>query len=105
MFSIYYLSFIIKLGSYDKSIRIWDAQTGSCLQTLNGHNSYVLSVAFSPDGAKIASGKERAEIDDKIDDYDDDDALMIMLNTLTRFRRKFVCRKDRSFPTLSLLFY
>ena len=29
---------------------------GECLQTLEGHSSYVNSVSFSPDGTKVASG-------------------------------------------------
>ncbi|KAI2791708.1 Vegetative incompatibility protein HET-E-1 [Penicillium oxalicum] len=34
----------------------WDAHTGACLQTLEGHDSYVNSVVFSPDGSRVASG-------------------------------------------------
>ena len=33
-----------------------NAATGAALQTLEGHTSYVNSVAFSPDGKQIASG-------------------------------------------------
>ena len=29
------------------SIKIWDAETGDCLKTLNGHTNLVLSVCFS----------------------------------------------------------
>ena len=43
-------------GSMDKTIKIWDANTGQCLKTLNGHSHYVNSVAYSPDGTKIISG-------------------------------------------------
>ena len=43
-------------GSGDKTIKIWDANTGECLQTLVGHIEPVWSVAFSPDGTKIISG-------------------------------------------------
>ena len=43
-------------GSYDETIKIWDANTGKCLKTLEGHLSFVESVAFSPDGTKIISG-------------------------------------------------
>lgn len=37
-------------------IRIWDTNTGSPLLTLEGHKAYITSVAFCPDGTKIASG-------------------------------------------------
>ncbi|KAK3946786.1 hypothetical protein QBC32DRAFT_329042 [Pseudoneurospora amorphoporcata] len=42
-------------GSWDKTIKIWDPASGSCLQTLEGHSGYVSSVAFSPDGQRLAS--------------------------------------------------
>jgi hypothetical protein len=35
---------------------VWDASSGQPLLTLKGHLSYVLSVAFSPDGRRIATG-------------------------------------------------
>jgi WD40 repeat protein len=37
-------------GSFDGTVRLWDAATGKALQTLEGHSSSVNSVAFSPDG-------------------------------------------------------
>ena len=43
-------------GSRDKTLRIWDAVTGECEQTLEGHGNWVTSVQFSPDGLKLASG-------------------------------------------------
>ena len=43
-------------GSYDNTIKIWDANTGQCLKTLEGHSDDVISVAYSPDGKKIVSG-------------------------------------------------
>ncbi|MEE0993008.1 MAG: hypothetical protein UH542_08515 [Bacteroidales bacterium] len=45
-------------GSYDNTIKIWDANTGECLKTLEGHSLVVISVAFSPDGTKIVSGSD-----------------------------------------------
>jgi WD40 repeat protein len=39
--------------SQDRTVKIWDAGSGACLQTLKGHSS-VQSVAFSPDGKHIA---------------------------------------------------
>ena len=43
-------------GSYDCSIRIWDANNGKALKTYTGHGGIVRSVVYSPDGRKIASG-------------------------------------------------
>ncbi len=44
------------LRRYDKTIKIWDASTGSELMTLYGHDASIWSVAFSPDGSQIVSG-------------------------------------------------
>ena len=43
-------------GSTDKTVRIWDAVTGECEQTLEGHSLEVTSASFSPDGLKVVSG-------------------------------------------------
>ncbi|PPQ90302.1 hypothetical protein CVT25_013271 [Psilocybe cyanescens] len=44
-------------GSYDNTVRLWDAETGELVQPpLEGHENSVLSVAFSPDGKLIVSG-------------------------------------------------
>lgn len=45
----------------DASIRIWNVETGKCVQVLaGGHKSTVASLAFSPDGKFLASsGKDR----------------------------------------------
>ena len=45
-------------GSADKTVKVWDAQTGQETLTLKGHSSDVYSVAFSPDGKRIVSGSE-----------------------------------------------
>jgi WD40 repeat protein len=46
----------IASGSIDKTVRLWDAETGGELGCLRGHEDWVLSVAFSPDSRRIASG-------------------------------------------------
>ncbi|RDW58771.1 hypothetical protein BP6252_13247 [Coleophoma cylindrospora] len=43
-------------GSFDRTVRLWDAVTGTPLQTLRDHTSRVNSVAFSPDGKQVVSG-------------------------------------------------
>ena len=43
-------------GSWDRTVRLWDAVTGAALQTLKGHSGSVSSVAFSPDGKQVVSG-------------------------------------------------
>jgi WD40 repeat protein len=43
-------------GSFDKTVKIWDAATGACVQTLEGHGGRVSSVAFSADDRRLASG-------------------------------------------------
>jgi len=43
-------------GSQDKTVKVWDAQTGQETLTLKGHSDLVTSVSFSPDGKRIVSG-------------------------------------------------
>jgi len=43
-------------GSADKTVRVWDAESGVELRCLRGHQSSIESVAVSPDGHYIASG-------------------------------------------------
>ena len=47
---------ILASGSWDKTIRLWDVNTGRHLQTLAGHTDRVYSVVFSSDGRTLASG-------------------------------------------------
>jgi WD40 repeat protein len=43
-------------GTWDGTVRVWDAASGAELACLSGHESAVSSVAFSPDGKRIVSG-------------------------------------------------
>jgi len=52
----------IASGSFDKTVKVWDAETGAELMTLRGHEKRVDPVSFSPDGTKIASGSQDTTI-------------------------------------------
>lgn len=43
-------------GSDDRTVRVWDTQTGENIKALEGHTAAVSSVAFSPDSLFIVSG-------------------------------------------------
>ncbi|EME14510.1 WD40 repeat domain-containing protein [Rhodococcus triatomae] len=48
---------IVATASYDRTVRLWDPVSGRQVGVpLTGHTSWVTSVAFSPDGALLASG-------------------------------------------------
>lgn len=50
---------ILASCSCDKSVRLWDVETGRAIDTLMlEHANYLICVAFSPDGLCIASGEE-----------------------------------------------
>ncbi|RMG41208.1 MAG: hypothetical protein D6725_01895 [Planctomycetota bacterium] len=46
----------IVTGSFDNTVRLWDARTLAPVRTMSGHTKLVLCVAVSPDGRWIASG-------------------------------------------------
>jgi WD40 repeat protein len=47
----------IVAGLRDKNcLQVFDANSGHCVATLNGHEGFVYSVSFSRDGTRIASG-------------------------------------------------
>ena len=37
-------------------IRLWNTRTGERTKILNGHREWISAIAFSPDGATLASG-------------------------------------------------
>ena len=46
-------------GSDDRSVRLWDTETGALRQAMGGNPDTVWSVSFSPDGRLLASAAER----------------------------------------------
>jgi WD40 repeat protein len=47
---------LLASASDDKTVRLWDVQSGRLVRTLEGHTDRVRSVAFAPDGRLFASG-------------------------------------------------
>ena len=45
----------IASGMGDRTVRLWNADTGNVLEILRGHSDLVYNVAFSPDGHDLAS--------------------------------------------------
>jgi WD40 repeat protein len=43
-------------GSSDKTLRVWDLETGECLRVLEGHTDSVWAVAVTPEGRCAVSG-------------------------------------------------
>jgi serine/threonine protein kinase len=43
---------------HDLTVQVWDADTGGHVLTYRGHSDFVHSVAWSPNGERIASGSE-----------------------------------------------
>jgi guanine nucleotide-binding protein subunit beta-2-like 1 protein len=43
-------------SSWDKSLRLWELKSGTCIRKFHDHSKDVLSVAFSPDNRQIVSG-------------------------------------------------
>jgi hypothetical protein len=43
-------------GSFDRTVKVWEAVSGQEARTLKGHTGTVRGVAFSPDGSRLLSG-------------------------------------------------
>ncbi len=51
-------------------MKVWDANTGQVIRTLEGHTGPVMSVAFSPDGLRLASAGVEASEDGTVKVWD-----------------------------------
>jgi hypothetical protein len=47
---------LVASGSYDKSVKIWDAGSGLLLQTMSGESEPIYAVAFENNGKRVISG-------------------------------------------------
>ncbi|MBK8030069.1 MAG: hypothetical protein IPK17_11295 [Chloroflexi bacterium] len=44
-----------------ETLKVWDAESGETIATLEGHRNIVTSAAFSPDGTHIVSASDDGE--------------------------------------------
>ncbi len=43
-------------GGGERVVKLWDVETGRALASLEGHEGFIASLAFSPDGRLLATG-------------------------------------------------
>ena len=49
-------------GSGDTTVRFWDIFTETPLHTCKAHKHWILCIAWSPDGKKLASGCKNGQV-------------------------------------------
>jgi len=75
----------------DRTVRLWDVDTGVQRLVLRGHELIVGRVAFSPDGSKLASGPLDGTA--RVWALDLDDLIKIARRELTRELTEAECRQ------------
>lgn len=70
---------LIAVGASDRLIRLYDAATGALVDTLAGHDDLVNTVAWSPDGRRLAStgGGVRVLLEENFDVNGPDTSAMV----------------------------
>ena len=56
-------------GGDDRTVRLWDAETGSEIRRFVGHQRPIADVDFSPDGRRLVSGSSEAMANEPGDEY------------------------------------
>jgi WD40 repeat protein len=49
---------LVALGLYDRSLKLYNAETGKLIASLSGHEGVVNAIAFSPDGKSLATAAD-----------------------------------------------
>jgi WD40 repeat protein len=51
-----------RAGSLNRTLKVWDVESGRELQTVDGHGGHIYTVAFDSRGRWLASGSETGAI-------------------------------------------
>jgi len=70
---------------------VWDVETGKVLRTLSGHTSWVESVAWSPDGKRLATGSYEATV--QVYTMDIHDLMNLARQRITAHPSEEACKK------------
>lgn len=49
---------VICSGGDDKALKVWDLNSGKCIQNLQTHSSWIWKLRFSPDGMYLGSASQ-----------------------------------------------
>jgi WD40 repeat protein len=49
-------------ASHDRTVRVWEVDSGRCMKTLEPHHELVVAASWSPDQSSIVSCDEGAQI-------------------------------------------
>ena len=49
---------LLASGSYDKTVRLWDLQSGHTLAILRGHSKWLQALVFAPNGQLLVAGSD-----------------------------------------------
>ena len=49
---------LLASGSYDKTVRLWDMQSGNTLAIWRGHSKWLQALVFAPNGQLLAAGSD-----------------------------------------------
>ena len=53
---------VMATASADKTVKVWNPETGANVKTLSGLTDHVFAVAISPDGKQVAAGSYDGEV-------------------------------------------
>lgn len=73
----------VATGSRDKLIKIWDITTGNCVKELKGHDNWVRSIQFQPEGKYLISCSDDKSI--KIWDIEQQRCIKTILEAHSHF--------------------